>query len=316
MGGGITNMDLIDAANATFRAAFDELYTTRPPGVWQLLTEIIPTDVKQNYISVLETNPVMRKWVGEKEFQTIFASTLMAEIEKYEKSFEIDRLDLAADRIGQVARRIKLFMQSNRDDLDKFVFEKLVANPTAYDGVALASASHPRGPAGATQSNTSTTALSFAQHDAVKQVGGTLRDQNGESLSISYDTLIVGPKLTKIAKEITQSGERVIGINASGVEATSSVVAAAAIPNVFAGGDMQVIEWNRLVGTHDDYYIYLDSKRGVKPIHLFMFRDPEAVEQTRSDDEQRFLRDKYRYSVESDFVPAPGAWQPFFLGIL
>lgn len=317
MGGGIVNQDLLDAASAVWRAAFDELYTTRPPGVWQLLTEEIETDTKQNYISVLETNPVMRKWVGEKEFQTIFASQLMAEIEKYEKSFEIDRLDLtAADRFGQIARAIRLFMTSNNNDLDKFVFEKLIANPTAYDGVALASASHPRGPAGAVQSNTSTTALSFAQHDAVKQVGSTLRDENGESFNIAYDTLIVGPKLMKLGKEITQSSERVAGLAADGTIDGGTRVAAAAIPNVFAGGDMQLVEWNRLVGAYDDYYIYLDSKRGVKPIHLFMFRKPEAVEQTRPDDEQRFLRDKYRYSVESDFVPAAGAWQPFFLGIV
>ena len=167
----IANQALLDAANATFLAKFDEIYTDKPPGVWDLYTEVIPTDSKSNTIDVLETMPVVREWVGMKEFQSILASALTVAVTKWEKSFYIDRLDLVADRMGMIGRRISKFLSSDvRAYFERPAFLALVSNsgngPTVYDGLSLFSTSHVRSN-GTTWSNKSTTALSFAQHDAI-----------------------------------------------------------------------------------------------------------------------------------------------------
>ena len=143
----------------------------------------------------------------------------------------------------------------------------------------------------------------------------SLRDANGEPLRISPDTLVVGPKNLKMGKEITQSTERVISVAADGLEAGTRIAAAAA-PNVFAGGDMTLVHDPRLVGDYDDYYYYLDTTRGPKPVICYVLRDPEGIAQTEMTDEGRFLNDVLRFSVEADFVCAPGDWHVAYAGIL
>lgn len=317
---GIANQDVLDAANLTAEGVFDEIFTNPGTRLFELFTEVVPTGSKVNEIDILETMPVIKKWTGAKEFDSIQASYLRATIEKWHRSFEIDRLDLTADKLGMIGRRIRQWVTSAARDYDKIATDALLANPIGYDGVAIASTAHPRGPSG-NQGNTGTTALSFPQHDTVMIAGASLRDQNGESLGVSYDTLMVGPKLAKLGREITQSTERVVPISAAGVEAYASAVAATSIPNkagleVYTGGSMTLVVNPRLVGTYDDYYVYQDTTLGPKPIRLYEFRAPELIEQLSMDGETRFLLDKFRWSIETDCVAAPGAWQTFYMGIV
>lgn len=315
----IQNQSTIDVASTTFNAVFDEVFAAQPPGPWSLYTEVVQTQSKINELDVLETMPVVREWIGPKVFQSIRASSLSATVKKYEKSFAIDRLDLQADRTGMIGRRIRMFVGDSGQIYDKICLETLVsasgAGPTCYDGKAVFATDHPRS-AGTTWSNKSSTAFSFIQHDAIMQAGAALRDDNNEPLRISYDTLIVGPKLFKLASEVTQSTERIIPIAATGAEAAASVVAGSTIPNVYGGGQMTLVVDPRLTGTYDDYYYYLDTKRGPKPLMMFEFRSPEAVEQMGMDSEGRFNHDLFKMSVEADFVVTAGSPHVAYAGVL
>jgi phage major head subunit gpT-like protein len=324
---GITNQSFVDAASTTFHAKFDELFEKGTPGFFRYFTEVIPTKSKVNEIDLLEAMPVIREWLGAKEFISIRASKLSATVKKYEKSFEIDRLDVQADQTGLTGRRIAAFLNSDGGQVyDKIVSDALVSNsgdgPVGYDGVNLISTAHPRGPSG-NQSNKSTTALSFGQHDSIMQAGMGLRDERGEPFGISYDVMMVGPKNMRLGMEITQSSERIIGIAGDGSLDSGTRVAATTIPNVwgpgtqvYGGGPMTLLVNPRLVGTQDDYYYYFDTKKGAMPIVLFEFRSPEAIEQMQMDSEARFLLDKFRASVECDVVATAGAWQTVYAGIL
>lgn len=307
---GITNLDIIEAAETSFRAKFDEIFVDGvAPGAWSKYTEVIPTDSVLNEVDVLETMPVIRRWVGEKVFQALRASKATARVVPYEKSFEIERLALAGDTLGIIGRRIDRFLGSDGGAIyDGITFAALVANPTCYDGVALFSASHPRGPSG-NQSNITTSALSHAVHDSIMTAGGSLRDENGEPLRISYDTMIVGPSNRRLGQEITGSAERVVGIAGDGTQDGGTRVAAATIPNVYGGGEMELVVDPRLVGSHASKVVYVDSKRGAMPIILYEFRKPEPQTQFDMSDEARFLFDKMRGSVECDVVAVAGAWQ-------
>ena len=315
----ITNqVTVIDAANTTFHAKFEEVFSARPPGPWSLYTEVVPTSSKINVIDVLETQPVVREWNGAKVFGSILASNLSATIKKYEKSFGIDRLDLMADKMGMIGSKIAAFVTDSGQIYDKISNSVLVSNsgagPTCYDGVALYATTHPRAN-GTTWSNLSTTAFSFAQHDAIMQAGASRVDDNNEPLGISFDTLVVGPKLFKIASEVTQSNERIAAVANDGLEAGTRV-AASSIPNVYGGGSMTLVVDPRLVGTQDDYYYYHDTTRGPKALIMFEFRSPEAVELTAMDSTNRFLNDQLLYSVEADFVVTAGSPHVTYAGVL
>lgn len=310
---------VVDAVNQTFHDMFAEVFSRGAPGVWSVYTDKIATNSKLNEIDVLEAMPVVRKWVGAKVFQSILASKLSVSVETYEKSFAISRLDLMADKMGMVTKRLGDFLRGDGSgEIDKICSDALISNsgngPTCYDGQALFSTTHPRSN-GTTWSNKTTSALSFAQFDAIMVAGMSLRDDNGEPMRISYDTLVVGPKNQKIAMEITQSTERVIGVDNAGIE-TGTRIAATSIPNVYGGGQTTLIVDPRLVGTADDYYYLLDTTRGAKPIVYFSFRDPEAITMDQMNDTNRFLNDQFLYSVELDGVAAAGSPHVAYAGIL
>lgn len=318
--GGIINQDVLDAANLAARAVFDEIFTGPGTRLFEVFTETMPTDVKVNEIDILETMPIIRKWVGPKEFAGIRASYLRAVIEAWERSIEIDRLDFTADKMGMIAKRLSAFAGATARDYDKICTDELLRNSICYDGVALFSTAHPRGPNGTNQSNVTNSAFAVDTLEAAMVAGASLRDQNGESLGVAYDTLMVGPKLAKLARELTQSTERVIAVNASGVE-SGTRVAATTIPNkagleIYGGGMLTLVINPRLVGDYDDHWYLQDTQLGPRPLHLYELRAPELIDQADMEDEARFNLDKLRWSIEADVVPAPGAWQTAYAGIL
>lgn len=317
---GITNISVLENASTAFKAFAEETFGQKPPGVYQRYADVMPTDTKIVEHDVIESMPIVREWTGAKSFSDALATSQTITLRTYEQSFKIKRLDLQTDRTGAIARRMRSFLGDTAYIYDKLAHEALIANGTGYDGVALFSASHPRGPAGATQSNTSSTALSHAQFEAVMVAGSSLRDINGEPLGISYNMLRVGPKLAALAREITGSNERVIAVDNTGAE-TGTRVAAASGPNarglqVFSGGSVDVVVDPRLVGTADDYYYFFDTSRGVSALVGYEFRSPEAITLDRMDDPDRFHKDEFLFSVECDVVFAPGAWQVAYAGIV
>lgn len=316
----VTNKSVFDSASTVFHELADEIFGEEVPGQWSTFADTMPTNSKTNTLDVLEAMPVVREWVGPKQYPDVNADSLTLTMKQYEASFSLKRIDLAGDQTGQIGKRIRQWLGAVSRFYDKIATDVLLsasgAGPTCYDGQALFSTAHPRGPANATQSNLSTTALSFAQHDAVRLAMASYRDVHSEPLGISPNLLMCGPKLEKLAKEITQSTERMLPINASGVEAASSVIAASTIPNVFGGGDTTLVINPRLVGTYDDYYYYLDTTRGVKPIMGFEMRKVEAHEQTDMDGTPRFELDELRFSLEADVVFGAGVWQVAYAGIV
>lgn len=319
----VTDRSIIDIASTTFREIAGEIFGgTTPPGAWQAFATMLPTDSKVVEHDVLEAMPVARKWVGAKQYKDVRAASTTLTIAPYEASFKIKRLDLLADRTGITGRRMREWLSDTAYLYDDQCHQVLFANPTGYDGVALFNASHPRGPAGGTQSNTTTSALSHSTFETAMQTGASLRDEEGRPLMISYDTLIVGPKLAALAREITGSNERVIAVADDGLEAGTRVAAATG-PNargrqVFSGGSVDVIVDPRmpLGGTYDDYWYLLDTTRGPKPIAGYEFRSPEAITADQMTSEGRFENDEFRYSIEFDIVFGAGVWQVAYAGIL
>jgi phage major head subunit gpT-like protein len=316
----ITNISVFENASTTYKTLADDIFGQKPPGVFSAYTTVMPTDGKIVEHDVIEAFPVVREWSGAKQFPDAQAASVTLTIKTYEASFRIKRLDLATDRTGSIGRRLQMFLQEQAYIYDKLAHTALIDNAVGYDGVALFSSAHPRGPGG-NQSNTTTSALSFSTFETAMVAGASLRDVNSEPLAINYDLLRVGPKLASVAREITGSAERVVGIDSAGAVDSGTRLAAATIPNVrgvqvFDGGSVRVVVDPRLVGTYDDYWYLVDTKRGASPLVGYEFRSPEAISLDRMDDEARFESDYFKYSVECDVVFGPGAWQTIYGGIV
>lgn len=319
----ITNQAAIDAANTSFRAMFEK-FGTAEPGVWDRYTEVVQTDSEINTFDFITAFPQVEKWVGPKTYAMLRAYAWTGRLEPYAKNLELDFMKVRYDKMGMVGGAQKKFLTTT-SIYDKVVTDELISNagagPLGYDGVALFSTSHPHAPGGGVQSNTSTTVLSYAQHEAVLVAGSELTDETAEPLQVSYDAIMVGPFQARLAREITGSKTRVVPIDNTGKEASTGVVAAGQVDNymandIYTGGSIDVIVNPRLIGTRRKYYYYFDTKKGVKPILLLEGRKPEAIAQTAMESEVRFNKNKLRWSVEADLAPMGGLWQVAFAGIV
>jgi len=169
---------------------------------------------------------------------------------------------------------------------------------------------------GGTWSNITTSALTYATFDTAMINMQTLLDEFGKVKGVFPDTLMVGPKLRKVASEVTGADELISVSNAGALRATSSVVAAAKLPNVYGGGMINVVLNPRLQGTQDDYWYLLKSDSRVKPIQGYIFREPESFSKLEMDDRHRLENDEFTFDIESDCVFGAGDPHAIYGGIL
>lgn len=325
----MTSYAVIEEGLANANVAFDTLAknlfgAAQLPGEFAAYTNQRPTTAFTTELDALANAPVMRKWVGPRRENRLRAYIQRISLEPYEATMAVPRMMLAyRDKQGQIADMIKQFMQNQVVAYDMAVHASYVsasgAGPTGYDGVALFSASHPHAPSstgGSTQSNTSNLPLTAANLDTVIATMAAYRFENDTPMRITPTHLRVGPKLAMTAKAILGTQTRLVAINASGAEATSSVVAAAGVDNVFKG-ELKLIVDPNLIGAMDDWWEVLDLSKGdAKPMQMLIGRAPTPIHQDQMWQDRRFQLDEFVYGLEGDWGIGAGMWQTAFRNIL
>lgn len=296
------------AAQATYSALFETLWsdTGGMAFLHDTACRSVPVSGSSLRIPVATSFPRFRVWDGSKQDKSIRAFAQTVNIVSYERTIGLKRLDVDADTTGVVPDTLRAFLGDAKRGLDDLLTAKYIANTwTGYDSTALMSDSHPY--SNSTGDNLETAALSHELARSVKSKMRLYTDEDGTLLNVNPTTLYAGPSNERLGMEIVQAQSRYVALNASGAEATSSVVAAAAIPNVYAGTmQLVVIPW------FGAQYAFCDlSKPGLTPFIRAVFREVEAVttEGQGMSDHDRFHKDKRYYSLEGDFAFAPGLWQ-------
>jgi len=321
-----SNMSLSESlavANTVAREVWSEIMDGMGPGTSGLYTTTFPLDGGKTFDgNFLGPSGVIREFIGHKEYDVFRAYNYALTASMKHVSHEIPGIDWRHDRASVIERRIRNFLSTApMAAIDKLITDSLVSNSgegaTCYDGTALINTSHPHGPSAGTQSNKTTSALTHVTFDSAFVAMTSFRAENGETLDISPTHLMVGPKLFKIATEITKSTDRIIAVDNAGVE-TGTRVAASTVTNVYGGGMVDLILNKRLVGTQDDYWYLMDLGKGdAKPMIYVEARAPEVISLTdKQTSESYFERDVVRFSMETDSAPGSGVWQTVYGGIL
>lgn len=293
----------LDAARTRFETVAADLFAgDMSDETYTLITEMYD-EPNEDAITLLDAGPVgwMRKWLGDKQFGAYRLYDKKVRAEPYEKSIEIRRTDIVRDRVGVISKRIDRFVESQRGVFNHYAWEKFLSNPVGIDGTNLLSDAHPFGPNGGTWDNKTTDALTYNSYNTAKVVMRSLRNEKGQLMGIRPTHLFVGPALERTALEITGAMRPVVYTTA-GAEATSgNANAAVAIPNVYQGDVTVVVVEEFEDGIHDTNWFLMDLSKGVRPLACHRARNLEAISQTAMDDEQRFLRDVFRFSIEAEF---------------
>lgn len=293
-------------ANTLVSTIVNSVFENGPPGVYKTFAQVLPCSGTSIELVVVDGVGQVREWIGAKQYQNFRAYRKNVVLRKWEHTFEIERVLVDNDQSGAVGQRINTLGKRLEQTYDKILVDAFLANSiTGYDGSALLADAHAN-VNGTTYDNLTTAALSHAEFKTGMQVIELSTDEAGSPLGFYGRKLLVGPSQRRVGMEVTGS-TRLVSMNTSGAEnATSSVIATGAYEN-YLGGSVELIVSPRITGLQ--WLLFDDSKPGCSPYILGEFRKPMIVSQTDMDSPARFENDVYRWSLEADLSPVPGAWQ-------
>lgn len=278
----------------TFNKAFEAA-----PSTWQKIAMEVPSTSGQNDYSWLSNFPKMRRWIGAKVVKALEAYKYVVANEDFEATVEVDRNHIEDDQLGIYLPQAQMAGFSAAQLPDELVYEAVNGGFTklCYDGQYFFDTDHPV--AGTSVSNTSTAVLSNATlalaqagYGAARTAMKKFKDEDGRSLNISPNVLLVGAALEDTARMLLTNDKL-----------------ADDKPNPYKGTAELVVDTR--IQSHTAWFL-LDTSKPVKPFVYQPRKKPVFVSQTNPDAEDVFNLKKYKFGAEARAAAGYGFWQLAF----
>lgn len=292
----ILNSDAVADARTTYEALFNSaLQNAQTNSAWQRIARRCTGTGIAHQTIIPGATPTWEEWVGEKPFGGFRKYARTTPLKTYHKSIELKRSDVMYDTDGSTGAALQAFVGANLDGIfDKLVFDKLSANPTGVDGVALLHDSHPFG-SSTTWDNKSADALTFDSFNVeVERMIGLL-NEHGEPLNLNPSVLVVAADIRREAKEIVGAEDRPVSVATSG--AMGGVVGATGITNIYKADNWELIVSPRLT---TGQWAIVDPN--FPPLKLVVWRSPEPIIVDDMTADRRVHQDVFLYGAEADMA--------------
>jgi len=275
----------------TFHNAFDTAASQ-----WQQTAMLVPSGSSQNDYTWLSKFPKMRKWIGDKVLKQLEAFKYTIVNDDFEATVEVDRNDIEDDNLGIYAPQAQMAGWSAKQLPDEIVADlknNAFAN-TCYDGQYFYDTDH--SVAGASVSNKGTAALSgatqalaAASYGAARTAIMSFKDDEGRPLALIPDVLEVPPTLETEGKRLVEMDKL-----------------ADDTPNPYKGTAKLLVN-PRLTST-TAWFLHCTSM----PVKPFVYQErkaPNFVEQTDEQNDNVFMRKKFRFGAEARAAGGYAFWQ-------
>lgn len=276
-----------------FNTIFNRVFNEQTP-LWSKIATRVPSSTSEENYKWLGKIPRMREWIGEREIQNISASDYTIKNKKFELTIAVPRDEIEDDRIGVYNPVISDIAQSTALHPDNLVFKLLKEGfkTECYDKKPFFSKNHKIGKKEI--SNMNDEKLTAESYGKARMAMMSLTDEDGNSLNIMPDTLVVPPALEGAAKKILESDY---------IEGSSNIWK----------GTAELLVVPELAGKDSDSAWYLlCTKKSLKPI-IFQEREvPKFTSRTNENDENVFNNDEYQYGVRARSNAGYGFWQMAF----
>ena len=234
-----------------FRGAYD---AANPGDIAPLVMEVPSGATAEMLYDFLLNIPGFRRWVGDRVIQNIAAEAYSVRNEPYELTIGVKTEHIRRDTLGTYNGFIDMMAQEARNwpyDLATDLMLRAEA-VRCFDGQYFFDTDHPTsllGASDAVQANLFALPLTRENYLTVRATMRTYRGENGRTLRVNPNALVVGPQLEARAKEILQT-ERINGeVNPAYNTATLIVI-------------------NELADYPNDWYV-ADTSKPLKP---FLFQ--------------------------------------------
>jgi len=281
-----------------FHKAFDEA-----PSTWEKIAMLISAPTGENDYAWLSNFPKMQRWIGEKVVKALKAFKYTIPAEDFEATIAVKRKDIERDKLGIYAPQAQNAGQSAKEFPDELIYE--VVNGSfvnkCFDGQNFCDPDHPVGKEGEEISvsnkgtaplSNATKALADASFGAARVAMRKFKDDEGRSLNIRPNILLVPPALETTA----------IGLMTNEKLADDT-------PNPYKGM-AEVVCDGRL--SSDTAWFLLDTTRPVKPFIYQETKKAHFVSQVNPEADDVFMRGEYKFGAEAEAAAGYGFWQTAF----
>jgi len=291
----LVNKATIQAVFTTLKTTFNNAFDAAP-SQWALTAMLVPSGSGQNDYTWLSLFPKMRKWIGDKVIKALEAFKYTVVNDDWEATVEVDRNDIEDDNLGIYAPQAQMAGFSARQLPDEIVadLKNNAFTNVCYDGQYFYDTDH--SVAGASVSNKGTAALSGATQAAAEASYGAARtaimsvkDDEGRPLGLVPDLLEVPPALETQGKRLVEMDKL-----------------ADDTPNPYKGTAKLVVN-PRLTST-TAWFLHCTSM----PVKPFVYQErkaPNFVEQTDPQNDNVFMRKKFRFGAEARAAGGYAFWQ-------
>lgn len=285
----LVNAAALQGIYKSFNTLFNEAYSGAKPKYEKIATKVISAGKSEEY-GWLGSFPRLRQWVGERVIKSLKAHNYTIKNLPFEATVEVSREDIEDDTYGVYRPIVSELGRSAAIHPDELVFELLAKGftTTCYDGQYFFDTDHP-GVNGKSQSNKGTATLSPASYSAARAQAMSLTDDEGKSLGIVPNLLVVPPQLEETARRI---------LNADIINNETNVLK----------GSAELLVVPEVAGNPTGWFL-LDVSRGIKPFIFQVRKNYEFVALDKITDINVFMNKQFIYGVDARCNVGFGLWQ-------
>lgn len=291
----LINKASLSALFLSLKTTFNKAFIAAP-STWQKIAMEVPSNSGQNDYTWLSNFPKMRRWVGAKVAKALEAYKYVVVNEDFEATVEVDRNHIEDDQLGIYLPQAQMAGYSSAQLPDELVYEAVNGGFTklCYDGQYYFDTDHPvkgvsvSNKITAPLSNTSK-ALAAAGYGAARTGMKKFKDEEGRSLNITPNVLLVGPALEDTARMLLTNDKL-----------------ADDTPNPYKGTAELLVD-GRIES--DTAWFLLDTSKPVKPFVYQPRKKPVFVSQTNPEAEDVYNLKKYKFGAEARAAAGYGFWQ-------
>ena len=284
----IVNQAALQGIRTGFKTIFNKVMTEGTT-LYDKVATTVPSETGEESYKWLGSIPRMREWIGDREIQNLSAADYTIKNKDFELTIGVDANDIEDDKIGVYNPVVQDIAQSTLSFPDELVFGLLKNGfkNDCYDKKAFFSTEHKVGEKKV--SNKGTAKLSVESYAEGRKVLMSMKDENGKSLKIIPNVLVVPPALEDEGRKILMADQ---------IDGTTNIYKNTA----------ELLVVPDLAGEDEAWYL-LSTNKSLKPLIFQERKKPKFDALTDDKTENVFMNRQFLYGVHARANAGYGFWQ-------
>ena len=271
-----------------YKTIFNKALDLTKPICSAIATEV-PSSTGSEIYAWLGAFPRLREWIGSRQIKNLAASDYSIKNKDFESTVAVPKNAIQDDQYGVYNPMFEDMGQAAALWPDTLVFPLLKKgfSEKCYDGKNFYDNSHKVGKL--TVSNKGTAKLTQVSFMAARAAMMGFKDEEGNSLNITPDLLVVPPALESKAREILLADQ---------INGTSNITK----------GMAEILVVPELAGDDNAWHL-LCTKKAIKPLIFQKRTAPKFTKKDSENDDNTFFNKEFIYGVDARGNAGFSFWQ-------